>query len=331
MNQVMGRFFVYADSSGQIDYSQDKAVVLATIAASESQVAEFTKRMEMLRKVAADLGVDSYRADFEFHTYELFNGIGDWRGVSEKDRLRVLSKIREIIQNTKVPYAVVVIQKPGTVGGQSSYKEFDHDVKEHKEETLTKWQGGERQSWEQRVPNDMKRKGFGPLKHFTGVLFGYTNALMHRVGLVGETKVIVDEQFLKQAGGWDLLFQMLQSDLPERVLAETTICKFLKWPHSTWQLKDLTQEKSHSCYGIQLADFVAHTTWRLQQKPSDRSAAQIALVNNRGLFPLPKTLKGIEGAFYEGIYVNYYPPIGLPERMMWTLFKKGRRKKMWHR
>jgi len=309
----MKPFTIFADYAGHLEDPDDQAISLVTLIASEEQVKKGYSQLEELRKWVYGWGINTKAPEFEFHAYEIFQGSDIWRNiggnenVSASIRMKVLKKLKAIIETANLPYAVIVIDKREAGFMKHGLERFSHDVKDAKKKIMDVWSETEEQKmWEAQIPNETKGKGFGKVENLIWLLFGYTNALMHEIGYLGESEIIADKQFVKQIGGINLVLHMLETDLPERLFIQSGIQLSVPTSHRRWQIKSFSEADSANVWGIQLADYIAYTIKRRQQDKTD-NLIKLSEIKGSSLIPLPKSIPAYEGAIYKGIYVNYYP------------------------
>mgnify|MGYP001095878944 CR=1 FL=1 len=288
---------VFADSAGTIRNTRERVVALATLVASDAQVEQINERFTRLKNRVAEWGIDTTRGKFEFHSYEILQGSGMWRSLSEDRRIAVGKALKETVLSTKLHFAMVLIDKRD--GGLQGVDKFNEYTDSTRDSVLAYVGDEERRGLELLIKKLPKKKGFGKLGGITGLLFGLTTGLMHSEGFRDDAKLIVDEQFVKQVPGWELLFQIQAKGWP----AIAKLGLFPLWPKNDqpgWHLGNTVEElKSHESYGVQLADFIAYTTKRIREQPLSLTR-QIAVVNERYIVPFTG---------YKGIYlITSYRP-----------------------
>lgn len=257
-------FSVFADIAGDLDDDKQRVVTLATLIVSKLQFRWIAGRFTRLKRKAKEWGIDTEQQGFEFHTDSIFQGRRKWRYVTQEKRMVILKELRAIATPTR-NFAMVVINKDG--GGKRSLDRFHEYVNYRREEILAILSKERKHQLETLLRQIQNKKGFGALGDMTALLFGLTTGLMHWGGVSGQAKTIVDEQFVRQIEGWDLLFQLNMLGWPE--VARLGLVPM--WPKDNqpdWHLGDAIDPKE-SCdeYGLQLVDFIAYTTNGVRRNP----------------------------------------------------------------
>ena len=288
---------IFADSAGTVSNTTERVVVLATLAASDTQIGQIDEFCNRLKNKVAEWGVDTSNKKFEFHAYEILQGSGIWRNLSEDKRIEIGKALKRVILGQKLHFAMVLIDKwDGGLQGIAQFSKYTDSIRN---QVLANLSEEERHSMESLVKKLPKKKGVGQLGDITSLLFGLTTALLHSEGFRGSAKLIVDKQFVKQIEGWELVFQIQESSWP--IAAKLGL--FPLWPQNNqpdWHLGNTVDEiESHDSYGVQLADFIAYTTRRIREEPLGL-ARQVAVVNERSVVPFTD---------YNGIYltISYNP------------------------
>jgi len=281
---------IFADYAGDVKDSKQRVVVLATLIASDTQIEQINRYCSDLKNKVAGWDVDTSHEQFEFKTYEILQGSGLWRKLGEDKRIKVAKALRRVIWDSGLHFAVVLINKED--GGLRGIDEFDKSVGSMTDQTLATISEEKKHSLESLITKLLEKKGLGPLGNMTGLLFGLTTGLMHEKGLRDSAKLIMDDQFVKQIGAWELIFLIHEISWP--LIGKLGL--FPHWPKNNqpgWHLGDtLDPIDSRDSYGVQLADFVAYTTRRINEKPSSL-ADGVSVINEYPVFPVGD---------YEGIY-----------------------------
>lgn len=276
------RFHVFADSAGTLRNSEDPVIVLATLVVSESEFEAINGDFISLKNKVARWGINTGQPKFEFHTSDIFQGSKDWRRLSEVQRMEVLKDLKATL-TPRMPFAMVVIHKD--YGGKRALDRFHKSIKPIRKEVLSLLSEDLKNELESRVQQPHKKKGFGPLGEVTGLLFGLTTSLMHWENIRCEAEVTIDEQFVKQVEGWELLFMINAVGWPE--LAKRNL--FELWPKGDqpdWHLGcAIHPEESYKRYGLQMVDFIAYTTKLIRRNPLMRERHSIGVVANHDFVP----------------------------------------------
>lgn len=274
------RFYIFSDSAGTLKNSEDPVIVLATLVVSESQLESINKKFISLKSRVAGWGIDTTQPEFEFHTSDIFRGSGIWRNLGEDKKMEIAKALRATL-TSKMHFAMVVIHKG--YGGARALGRFHRFTKLGREEALSLLPEEQKNQLWSVVQELHKELGFGPLGDATGLLFGLTTGLMHWEGIRGEAKVTIDNQFVKQVEGWELLFKINAAGWPE--LAKRKL--FPLWPKDNqpdWHLgSTIYPEESYRSYGLQMIDFIAYTTKRIRRDPFAREHS-VAVVNEHDFF-----------------------------------------------
>jgi Protein of unknown function (DUF3800) len=288
---------IFADSAGTVSNTKERVIVFAALIASDSQIRQIDERCNRLKNKVAEWGVDTSYKKFEFHAYEIMQGSGIWRNLSEEKRIEVGKALRRAILIPKLHFAIVLIDKLDN--GLQGIAKFSEDNDRIFTQVLANLREEERHGLESLIKKLPKKKGFGRLGDITGVLFGLTSGLMHAEGFRGSAKLIVDRQFIKQVEGWELVFRIYERSWP--IVAKLGLLPF--WPQNNqpdWHLGNTIDEiESYDSYGVQLADFITYMTRRIREEPLGL-ARQLAVANEH--FEVPFT-------GYRGIYlITSYRP-----------------------
>jgi len=263
VSEAENKFFVFADTGGDLHDNKQRVVTLATLIVSESQRQRINGCFTHLKKKAKQWGIDTDKQGFEFHTNWIFSGRWEWRYVTKERRMRILKELRGIV-TPATNFAMVVINKDG--GGERSLDRFHEWIGHRREEALAIL-SKEKSQLETLLMQLQNKKGFGPLGDMTALLFGLTTGLMHWSGVNDQANTIVDEEFVRQIEGWDLLFQLNMCGWP--MVARLGLIPM--WPKGNqpdWHLgATIHPEESCNEYGLQLVDFIAHTTNRFRRNP----------------------------------------------------------------
>jgi len=288
---------VFADYAGEVKDSNQQVVVLATLIASDTQIEQINRHCSDLKNRVAEWGVNTSQEQFEFKTYEILQGSGIWRTLGEDNRIKVAKKLRRVIWDSGLHFAMVLINKED--GGLRGIAKFDEFVGSMRDQTLATMNEKEKHNLGSLITKLAGKKGLGSLGNMTGLLFGLTTGLMHEKGLRNSAKLIMDDQFVKQIGAWELIFFTHEISWP--LIGKLGL--FPHWPKNDqpgWHLgSTLDPVDSRASYGVQLADFIAYVTRRINEKPSSL-ADQLSVTNEYPVFHLGD---------YQGIYfVTSYGP-----------------------
>ena len=275
---------VFADYAGDIKDSKQRVVVLATLIASETQVEQINRCCSDLKDRVTEWDVDTSHEQFEFKTYEILQGSGIWRKLDKDRRIKVAKKLRRVIWNSELHFAMVLIDKDG--GGLQGIAKFDEFVVSKRNQTLATASEEEKRNLGSLITKTAENKGLGPLGNMTGLLFGLTTGLMHEKNFRDGATVIMDNQFVTQIGAWELIFQTSEISWP--LISKSGL--FSRWPKDNqpgWHLgTTLDEVDSRDSYGVQLADFIAYVTRRINEKPLRSLADQVSVTNDYPIFPL---------------------------------------------
>jgi len=288
---------VFADYAGHVKDSKERVIVLATLIASDTQVEQINRYYSDLKDKVAGWDVDTSHEQFEFKTYEILQGSGIWRKLGEDKRIKVAKALRRAIWDSGLHFAMVLINKED--GGLRGIAKFDEFIGSTRDQTLVTISEEVKHNLGSLITKLPEKKGLGPLGNMTGLLFGLTTGLMHEKGLRDSAKLIMDDQFVKQIGAWELIFSTHEISWP--LIGKLGL--FPRWPKNNqpgWHLgSTLDPIDSRDSYGVQLADFIAYTTRRINEKPLSL-ADQVSVTNEYLVFPLTD---------YQGIYfVTSYGP-----------------------
>jgi hypothetical protein len=269
---------VFADYAGEIKNNKERVIVLATLIASDTQIGKINRYCGDLKDTVAQWDVDTSQEQFEFKTYEILQGSGIWRGLSEAKRFKVAKKLRRAIWDSGVHFAMVLVDKND--GGLEGIARFNEFVRSMRDKTLTIIDEEQKQVVQEWLDKKLpEKKGLGRLGTMTGLLFGLTTGLIHAKNLGDSAGVIIDDQFVKEVGAWEVIFLAQEVSWP----LISTLKLFHGWPRNNqpnWYLgSTLDTTDSRDSYGIQLADFIAYTTRRINEKAGS-IADQLSVVSD---------------------------------------------------
>lgn len=267
---------VFADYAGDIKNNSERVVVLATLTASDTQVEQIKTSCDHLRNRVREWGVDTSHERFEFKGYDIVQGSGIWRELSGDKRIEVGRALKRTIRDSGLYFAMVLISKDdGGLKGIAEFSRLVDSIREDAMATMSEEKKHDVELLNARLP----KKGLGPLGNMAGLLFGLTTGLMHSKGLRDSAKLTIDDQFVRQIEVWELIFQIQEISWP----LVAALGLFPRWPKNSqpgWHLGN-TLDEVNSCdsYGVQLADFIAYTTRRINEKPSSL-ADQLSIVDD---------------------------------------------------
>ena len=284
----MSSFSIFIDAAGVSGPSEEEVFTFATSIAYGSLKKETIDKLSSLRREISDWGVGSEKEDFRFHAYHLLQPACEWRTIDLKRRKYVAKNLRA--QASRQPYLVLLVDK--NRGGARSMIRFRQDMRKAKEAKpdLTEAIASE---LEHELSEHIKKKSTGKHAEVFAVLLGYINAFVGILGCIGQAKVIMDMGLVTHLEGWNIALDHLRKD--DTHVRE--LASFFDYPPSRsidWHLATpIAEESSRSCYGLQLADFVAYTTKRRWLKQEGDLASQMSIVAKSDF----KRLKDYEGIF----------------------------------
>ncbi len=247
---------------------ESQIVSCASLVLSKYQVDDINSRMDKLKERVGREGINIDDPKFEFHTHEIFRGEKLWKSMEQNRRMRVLHSIKEIFPQDPM-FAVIRLNKQKFA--TRSNNRLRRDIKQLVFQVKEQLPNEEITELEKATRHLDPKRGFGELHEITMLLFGLTSGLIHWERMEGSTETIVDSQFLKKIDGWQFVFRL--NDIAW--LKASSQIRIPTWPKDnqpTWRLGDKVWEKdSVSCYGLQLADYIAYTTKRLQWKRGNKA------------------------------------------------------------
>jgi hypothetical protein len=255
--------YVFADYAGHVNDPNEEVVVLASVVASEVQMDEINARFNRLKEKISQSqwGIDTHNDDFEFASHDLVSGSGLWRPVARADRREVSRALLAMVTDLKLPFFVIVLDL--YKGAKSGLNQLNADIRRWGAEADKDLPPGTRTLLETYLRSHKASRPLGGSKGLTdvtSVLWGCTSGLMQEAGLVGDAEVIVDEQFVRNVDGWNTSFNLMA----ELFAVTGRLDLFPTWRRSDqpgWHLgRDVSEVKSYSSHGVQLADYVAYIT-----------------------------------------------------------------------
>jgi hypothetical protein len=283
-------FTVYADYSGHIGDPADNLILYSTLIVNDQIIADINEhQLQLIEKLKDwDLEIDS---KFEFHTKDIINKTGMWRHIPKEKIIHILTNIKKIFIDFKIPAVVLVVDK--AEGGLGAIKKLNKMANEG----ITKEIKNEiRELLKEVAPEiNIERLKGDQLSILVGMLIGLTNGLMNYYMMNEKAKVVLDEQFVKQTDLWRGILILTKASWQSLVKSGV----FFTWPSDKelqWYISDEIMEvKSYESFGVQLADYAAYTTRSIKLRDLEEYKRFSVLKNHR--------LVKIDEGFYAGL--NY--------------------------